>query len=69
MVFCEKNQTKIRADLYQSIVECFNAGEGQTSMVRQRVVLPSSFIEGPRDMRNQFLDAMILVQEDGNSLQ
>lgn len=35
LFFCEKNQTKIRADLYQGIVDCFNAGEGQTSMVGQ----------------------------------
>nr|KAJ0205749.1 hypothetical protein LSAT_V11C500263750 [Lactuca sativa] len=26
LVFVEKNQTKIRADLYQGVVDCFNAG-------------------------------------------
>nr|KAJ0202438.1 hypothetical protein LSAT_V11C600309920 [Lactuca sativa] len=62
----EENQTKIRVDLYQGIVDCFNVSEGQTSMVGERVVLPSSFIGGPRDMRKQFLDAMTLVQEDGS---
>ncbi|XP_023751067.1 uncharacterized protein LOC111899443 [Lactuca sativa] len=33
--------------------------------VGQRVVLPASFIGGPRDMRQRFLDAMDLVQDDG----
>ncbi|CAH1413426.1 unnamed protein product [Lactuca virosa] len=64
-VFVEKNQTKIRADLYQGVVDCFNAGEAQPSTVGQRVVLPASFIGGPRDMRRRFLDAMALVQDDG----
>nr|KAJ0223153.1 hypothetical protein LSAT_V11C200065140 [Lactuca sativa] len=66
LVFVEKNQTKIRADLYQGIVDCFNAGEAQPSRVGQRVVLPASFIGGPRDMRRRFLDAMALVQDDGS---
>ncbi|KAI3764815.1 hypothetical protein L2E82_14832 [Cichorium intybus] len=63
--FCARNQAKIRADLYQGLVDCFNAGEGQPRMVGQRVVLPASFIGGPRDMRRRFLDAMALVQDDG----
>ncbi|CAH1422521.1 unnamed protein product [Lactuca virosa] len=65
LVFVEKNQTKIRADLYQGVVDCFNAGEAQPSRVGQRVVLPTSFIGGPRDMRRRFLDVMALVQDDG----
>ena len=63
--FCQKNQAKIRADLYQGVVDCVNAGEVQTSRVGQRVVLPASFIGGPRDMRRRFMDAMTLVQDDG----
>jgi hypothetical protein len=63
--FCEHNQTRIRADLYQGIVDCVSAGEVQLSRVGRRVVLPASFIGGPRDMRRRFLDAMALVQDDG----
>nr|KAJ0226698.1 hypothetical protein LSAT_V11C100019130 [Lactuca sativa] len=58
----EKNKTKIRANLYQGVVDCFNAGEAQASRVGQRVALAASFIGGPRDMRRRFLDAMALVQ-------
>ncbi|CAH1427950.1 unnamed protein product [Lactuca virosa] len=63
--FCRKNQSKIRADLYQGVVDCVNAGEVRSNMIGQRVVLPASFIGGPRDMRRRFLDAMTLVQDDG----
>ncbi|CAI9270074.1 unnamed protein product [Lactuca saligna] len=65
LVFVEKNQTKIRANLYQGIVDCFNVGDAQPSRVGQRVVLPASFIGGPCDMRRRFMDAMALVQDDG----
>ncbi|XP_076918648.1 uncharacterized protein LOC143579149 [Bidens hawaiensis] len=62
--FCERNQDKIRADLYQGI-DCVHAGEVRPNRVGQRIVLPASFIGGPRDMRRRFLDAMTLVQDDG----
>ncbi|KAL4583975.1 hypothetical protein LXL04_008563 [Taraxacum kok-saghyz] len=65
LYFHEKNQKKIRAELYQGIVDSFNAGEAQSSRVGTRVVLPATFIGGPRDMRRRFLDAMTLVQADG----
>ncbi|KAI3709788.1 hypothetical protein L2E82_39554 [Cichorium intybus] len=65
LLFCRLNQKKIRSDLYQGIVDCVNAGEVEPSRVGQRVVLPASFIGGPRDMRRRFLDAMTLVQDDG----
>ncbi|KAL4564801.1 hypothetical protein LXL04_028872 [Taraxacum kok-saghyz] len=63
--FCRKNQSTIRAELYQGVVDCVTSGEVQPSMIGQRVVLPASFIGGPRDMRRRFLDAMALVQERG----
>ncbi|KAI3725246.1 hypothetical protein L1987_65027 [Smallanthus sonchifolius] len=63
--FCEQNQAKIRAYLYQGIVDCVNAGEVNPNRVGQRIVLHASFIGGPRDMRRRFLDAMTLVQDDG----
>ncbi|KAL4564666.1 hypothetical protein LXL04_028734 [Taraxacum kok-saghyz] len=59
------NQKKIRSELYQGIVDCVNVGEVEPSKVGQRVILPASFIKGPRDMRRRFLDAMTLVQDDG----
>ncbi|KAK9058181.1 hypothetical protein SSX86_023021 [Deinandra increscens subsp. villosa] len=63
--FYELNQAKIRADLYQGIVDCVNVGEVNPNRVGRRIVLPASFIGGPRDMRRRFLDAMTIVQDDG----
>ncbi|KAM0025767.1 putative helitron helicase-like domain-containing protein [Helianthus debilis subsp. tardiflorus] len=63
--FCERNQAKIRADLYQGIVDCVNAGEVHANRVGKIIVLPASFIGGPREMRRRFLDAMTLVQDEG----
>lgn len=63
--FCHQNQRKIRADLYQGIEDCINAGDVQPNKIGKRIVLPASFIGGPRDMRRRFLDAMTLVQDDG----
>ena len=65
LLYYRLNQKKIRSKLYQGIVDCVNAGEVKPSKVGQRVVLPASFIGGPRDMRRRFLDAMTLVQDDG----
>ncbi|KAJ9544141.1 hypothetical protein OSB04_023848 [Centaurea solstitialis] len=62
--YLERNQVKIRADLYQGVVDCVNAGEVQARRIGQRVVLPTSFSGGPRDMRRRYLDAMTLVQDD-----
>ncbi|GKC15517.1 uncharacterized protein Tco_1012299 [Tanacetum coccineum] len=63
--FLEYNQSHIRADLYQGLVDCVTSGEIQPNRIGQRVVLPASFIGGPRDKRRGFLDAMTLVQDDG----
>ncbi|XP_076928855.1 uncharacterized protein LOC143592969 [Bidens hawaiensis] len=63
--FCQHNQTRIRVDLYQGIVDCVNARDVRPTQVGKRIVLPASFIGGPRDMRCRYLDAMTLVQDDG----
>lgn len=59
------NQTEIRADLYQEIVDSIGHGENKGSKVGKRIVLPSSFIGGSRDMRKRYLDAMTLVDKYG----
>lgn len=63
--YFRKNQDLIRADLYQGIVDSVNQGEVEGSKVGKRIVLPSSFIGGPRDMRKRYMDAMALVERYG----
>ncbi|KAJ0868327.1 putative helitron helicase-like domain-containing protein [Helianthus annuus] len=59
--FCERNQSKIRAELYQGLVDCVHAGEVHPSRVGQRIVLPASFIGGPRDMRRRLTNLKCLT--------
>ncbi|KAL6896933.1 hypothetical protein ACP4OV_007505 [Aristida adscensionis] len=47
------HQDKLRADLYQGLVDSLAGGEGRTDAVGKRTVLPASFIGGPRDMRRR----------------
>ena len=58
-------QDDIRADLYQGLVDSIAGGETHASKVGRRIVLPASFIGGPRDMRRRYIDAMALVQHFG----
>ncbi|KAI8559074.1 hypothetical protein RHMOL_Rhmol04G0146700 [Rhododendron molle] len=63
--YFRQKQSDIRAELYQGIVDSVLAGESRGSMVGKRVVLPGSFVGGPRDMRRRYLDAIALVQRFG----
>ena len=61
---CNK-QHEIRVELYQGIVDSVHAGEMQGNKIGRRIVLPASFIDGPRDMCKRYIDAMALVQRFG----
>ena len=54
--FVWQHQKDIRADLYQGILDTLADGETKGSNVGKRVVLPPSFIGGPRDMRRRYLN-------------
>lgn len=40
-------------------------GQSHAAQVSQKVILPASFIGGPRDMKRRYVDAMALVQKFG----
>jgi hypothetical protein len=63
--FLRKNQQHIRADLYQGLVDAIQMGCTRGVEVGKRIVLPGSFIGGPRDMQRRYLDAMALVRKFG----
>ena len=63
--FLRKDQTKIRSELYQGILDSVNDGNRTAASVGRRVILPPSFIGSPRDMRCRYLNAMTLVQRYG----
>ncbi|XP_024315925.1 uncharacterized protein LOC100821537 isoform X4 [Brachypodium distachyon] len=56
---------ELRADLYKGIVDSLQAGESRADAVGKRIILPSTFIGGKRDMKRRFMDAMALVQKYG----
>ncbi|XP_027169321.1 uncharacterized protein LOC113769034 [Coffea eugenioides] len=56
------NQTRLRTKLYQSLIDSLSQGESSSSNIGTRIILPGSFIGGPRDMRRRYMDAMSLVQ-------
>ncbi|XP_070009184.1 uncharacterized protein [Nicotiana sylvestris] len=52
-------------EILQGIVDSIMAAEYRGDKVGQRVIMPASFIRGPRDMRRRYMDAMALVQHFG----
>ncbi|KAK9688716.1 hypothetical protein RND81_09G006000 [Saponaria officinalis] len=63
--FFRKNQDTIRAELYQGLLDTVEAGENCAANIGRRVILPPTYIGGPRDMRKRYLNAMDLVQRYG----
>lgn len=63
--YFRSHQIEIRAKLCQGIVDTIVQGETRGSKVDKHIILPGSFIGGPRDMRRQYLDAMALVERFG----
>ncbi|KAH0652400.1 hypothetical protein KY289_030078 [Solanum tuberosum] len=56
-------QSNYRREILEGIVDSVSAGACRGDKVGQRVLLPGSFIGGPRDMRCRYMDAMALVRE------
>ncbi|ONM20919.1 hypothetical protein ZEAMMB73_Zm00001d005363 [Zea mays] len=63
--FIRKNQDRLRADLYQGLVDSMLDGDIRAEKIGKRTVLSTSFIGGPRDMRRRYMDAMALVRKFG----
>ncbi|XP_047258751.1 uncharacterized protein LOC124890949, partial [Capsicum annuum] len=65
--YFRQEQSNLRREILQDIYDNILAGEIRGAKVGQRVILPASFIRGPRDMRRRCMDAMSLVQRFGKS--
>jgi len=59
------HQRDLRAELYSGLQDALLHDHNIAHNIGQRVILPSSFIGGPRDMRQRFQDAMAIVQQIG----
>lgn len=63
LLYLRYNQDKIRADVYQGLIDATVSGE--FNRIGRRVVLPSSFTGGDRYMIQVYADSMCLVRTYG----
>ncbi|XP_019225161.1 PREDICTED: uncharacterized protein LOC109206760 [Nicotiana attenuata] len=63
--FVSFNQDLFRMGILQGLLNILRLGERDASNVRKQTFLPNSFIGGPRDMRQCYMDAITLVQRFG----
>nr|GMD83633.1 uncharacterized protein LOC109176597 [Ipomoea batatas] len=63
--YFRKKQQQSCSETYQGLVYSVETGATVGADVGSRVILPVSFIGGPRDMRRRYMDAMSLVQRFG----
>lgn len=59
------NPDLFRMSIYQGLLDILRLGERNSSNVGKQTFLPNSFIGGPRDMRQRYMDAIALVQHFG----
>lgn len=62
--FIRHNQKKLWADKYKGVLDAV-ANDSNTNNVGQRVILPSTFNGGPRNMQQRYQDAMAIVRRYG----
>jgi hypothetical protein len=57
------NQAKLRCELYKGLVDSMNRGDTDLNNTGKKVILPSTFVGGPRYMINLFQDSMAIVRQ------
>ena len=62
--YLRQNQSVLRTDFYQGAVDAMHAGDSATNVGR-RIILPSSFSGGPRQMYQLYQDAMAIMHHFG----
>ena len=63
--FISFNQKALRAEVYSGVADVVRLDSNDMSAVGKRVIVPSSFVDGPRFMAQLFQDAMNLVRRFG----
>lgn len=63
--FIRFNQGTLRADVYHGLRDAVQPDDNDMSAIGKRVILPSTFIGGPRFMAQLYQDAMSLVRRFG----
>ncbi|GJY00787.1 helicase [Tanacetum coccineum] len=60
------NQDTLRVDLYHNLNDAFTRGDTNAEGLGKRIVLPRTYIGGPRYMMQNYQDAMALCRAYGN---
>ncbi|GJR98805.1 DNA helicase PIF1, ATP-dependent [Tanacetum coccineum] len=60
------NQDTLRVDLYHNVCDAVTRGDTNAAGLGQRIVLPGTFVGGPRYMMQNYQDAMALCRTYGN---
>ncbi|XP_018462957.1 uncharacterized protein LOC108834093 [Raphanus sativus] len=63
--YLKLNQKTLRADNYSNISDFASTGNKDSSMCGRRVVLPATFVGGPRYMHEKYMDAMAVCSHFG----
>jgi len=63
--FIRENQATLRSELYNNLTDHMALNDNNNVQIGRRVILPSSFIGSPRNMYQNYLDAMAIVQHFG----
>jgi hypothetical protein len=62
--YLKLNQKTLRLELYNGVADAIHVGDSSTGIGR-RIILPSSFVGGPRQMYQLYQDAMAIVSHFG----
>ncbi|KAL8573081.1 hypothetical protein ACOMHN_010510 [Nucella lapillus] len=65
LMFIRREQKTLRADSYQSLHDTLCENDGDPNNIGQRIVLPSTFVGGPRYMHEKQNDAMAYIRKFG----
>ncbi|XP_070196534.1 uncharacterized protein [Littorina saxatilis] len=65
LMWIRREQKSLRADSYQGLTDALLANDADPHNVGQRIILPSSFVGGPRYMHQKQSDAMAYVRKFG----
>ncbi|XP_051167634.1 uncharacterized protein LOC127285579 [Leptopilina boulardi] len=64
--YCENNQEQLRCDSYKGLIDYMhNSSNEHEIRIGKMVILPSTFIGSPRNMMQQYQDAMAIVRKHG----
>jgi hypothetical protein len=65
LTFARIHQNVLRAHLYQGVQDVMTRDDGDVQRIGRRIILPPSFVGGPRYMLQLYQDAMAIVRYYG----